>query len=101
MQRFISVGIITVYLFLSIVMGNIHNHPISQGESNDCPAYVIGLSFNSATPADFCASLEYQPSSVEILPQDQITLSAQSESSFFDNRAPPQLSASFQNCPQS
>ena len=90
MKRSSAAAIIIVYLFLTLIMENYHNHPVTQGETDDCPAYILGLNFISETPVDFCASLEYLFFGNDFLEEYQRPFSSQRTSLHFDHRAPPQ-----------
>ena len=89
MVRQTSIILIIGYLFISATFVNAHNHPIAEGENDNCPVYIISYSFNSDTAFNNAFVIDYAPEQTEYL---QIT---KNESSYhivclsINNRAPP------------
>ena len=67
MIKRVSIIVIISYLFLAATFVNAHNHPVSEGKNDNCPAYIIGHSFNSDTAFNNTFLIEYTPGQIEYL----------------------------------
>ena len=89
MNRRISIIIIISYLFLAATFVNSHNHPISEGKSDNCPAYIISHSFNSDTAFNNTFLIEYSPGQIEYLQIIEDIFPIHITYLPINNRAPP------------
>jgi len=91
MRKTVSIALVGFYLLLTTVAVNHHNHPLSQGENDHCPAYILGLSVNADQTPDALATL---PAALHffgnLTPENDLAVS---QLSFFyiSQRAPPAL----------
>lgn len=89
MIRRISIILIICYLFLAATFVNSHNHPINEGEKDDCPAYIIGYSFNSDSAFNNLYIIEYAPGKIEYLQISKEKYTHHITYLSINNRAPP------------
>jgi hypothetical protein len=89
-KRIIVFNLIAVLLFLTSVEVLAHNHPLSQGENNSCPAYVLSNTANLELNVVPVEPVHSEPF-FEILQLQNDTLQTQVHFSCFSHRAPPQI----------
>ena len=89
MIKLVSIIVIISYLFLAATYVNSHNHPISEGKNDNCPAYIISHSFNSDTAFNNTFLIEYAPGQIEYLQIIKDDSSYHIICLSINNRAPP------------
>ena len=89
MVRQTSIILIICYLFISATFVNAHNHPIAEGENDNCPAYIISHSFNSDSAFSNIFLNKYVPEQIEYLQIIKDDSSYHIICLSINNRAPP------------
>jgi len=89
MNKQAAIILVICYLFLSITFVNAHNHPISEGESDHCPVYIISHSFYSDSATNNIILIEYVPKQNEYLIITNDDISCHIIYSSINTRAPP------------
>lgn len=89
MIRRVSIIVIICYLFLDATFVNAHNHPISEGNKDSCPAYILSHSFNSDTAFNNTFLIEYSPEKIEYLQIIKENYTCHIIYLSINNRAPP------------
>jgi len=89
MIRRVSIILIICYIFLTATFVNFHNHPISEGEEDSCPVYIISHSFNSDTAFNNTFLIEYSPEQIEYLQNIKDIFPCHITYFSIKNRAPP------------
>ncbi len=91
MKRLVTIQLIAGYLFATLILSHVHNHPLSEPENDTCPAFIIASVVNSddvPTNLNQVEAPAFSGAVLQILPSElhsQITLFRTS------NRAPPVL----------
>jgi hypothetical protein len=89
MNKSVSIILIFCYLFLAATFVNAHNHPISEGEKDSCPVYIISHSFNNDTDFNNTFLIEYAPEKIEYLQIIKENYTCHIIYLSINNRAPP------------
>ncbi len=89
MKKTLTIGLISGYLFMALVLSHVHNHPLTQAENDSCPAYIIAsVVFSESVPIDLSevAAVEFNGIFLSIPPA---ALNPQTVLIYHSNRAPP------------
>ncbi len=47
MKRLFTIQLIAGYLFVTLFLSQVHNHPLTEPEKDSCPAFIIATVVNS------------------------------------------------------
>ena len=89
MKKVLTIGLISGYLFMTLVLSHEHNHPLTQAEDDSCPAYIISsVILSEDVPAGLSevAAIEFNGIFLQVPPA---TLNSQTVLIQRSNRAPP------------
>jgi hypothetical protein len=89
MIRQASIILIICYLSLTATLANSHNHSISEGENDNCPAYIISHSFNCDNAFNNTILIQYVPEQIEYLKILKDIFPKHIKYLSINNRAPP------------
>ncbi len=89
MKKILTIGLLSGYLFMALVLSHVHNHPVTQAENDSCPAHIIAsVVFSESVPIDLSevAAVEFNGIFLFI---PSATLYPQTVLLHHSNRAPP------------
>ena len=89
MIKRVSLIVIFSYLFLAATFVNSHDHPISEGEKDSCPVYIISHSFYSDTAFNNTFLNEYTPEQIEYVQISKDSFPCNIKYFSINSRAPP------------
>ncbi len=89
MKRLVTLQLIAGYLFMTLVLSHVHNHPLTEPENDSCPAFIISSIVNSddvPTGLTQVASVEFTGTYLTLFPS---VLDSQTTIYHSSDRAPP------------
>jgi hypothetical protein len=89
MKRLVTLQLIVGYLFMTLILSHVHNHPLTEPENDSCPAFIISSVLNSDdVPTDLTqvAAMEFTGTYIPLFTS---VLYPQTTIYFSPKRAPP------------
>lgn len=89
MKKLLTIGLLSGYLFMALVLSHIHNHPLTEAGDDSCPAYIIAtVMFSENLPVGLSdiAAIEFNGLFLQIASE---ILNPQKAPVHHSNRAPP------------